>query len=208
MWPWEHAIVGYLVYSLLCHAVYRDSPGGLEAFAVVFASVLPDLIDKPLAWQFGVFDAGYAVGHSIFFAITLSTVVGVVARSANRPRSALAFSLGYLVHLPGDVVDSYVREDVFLPELVLWPIVTLDAGDANTGFLANFLYYFGRYRSELLAGDLPTYVWLQLGLTGFAALLWLYDGAPVLRDLLRGCKRLVEKALGADRSFEDSPRRR
>ncbi|MXV64426.1 metal-dependent hydrolase [Natronorubrum sp. JWXQ-INN-674] len=204
MWPWEHAIMGYLVYSLFCHTVFRDSPGGLEAFAVVFASVLPDLIDKPLAWEYGVFDVGYAIGHSIFFAVPLSIIVGLIARSAGRPRAGLAFALGYLIHLPADVLDAYLRDDVVQFELMLWPIATVDGDDPSHGFLDYFGQLFGRYQSELLAGDLSTYLWLQLGMALFALSLWLYDGAPVLRELLVGCKRLILGVLGRDRSAEDT----
>lgn len=197
MWPWEHAIMGYLVYSLFCHAVYRDAPGGLEAFAVVFASVLPDLVDKPLAWEYGVFEAGYAIGHSIFVAVPLSIAVGLLARSAGRPRTGLAFGLGYLLHLPADVLDAYVRDGVSQPELMLWPVATVDGGAAEAGFREQFLQLFGRYHQELLAGDLSTYRWLQLGLAALAFFLWLYDGAPVLRELLLGAKRLLFGAAGS-----------
>lgn len=203
MWPWEHAIMGYLVYSLFSHTVYRDSPTGLEAFAVVFASVLPDLIDKPLSWQYGIFEGGYAIGHSIFFAVPLSIFVGVLARSAGRPRSGLAFGLGYLLHLPADVADAYVRDGVYLPELMLWPVETVQDGGHQHGFMDQFWQLFGQYQTELLAGDVSTYIWIQLGMAGFAALLWLYDGAPVLRELVLGCVRLVTAALTPDRAGEE-----
>lgn len=208
MWPWEHAIVGYIVYSLFCHVIFRDSPGGLDAFTVVFASVLPDIIDKPLAWEYGVFDAGYALGHSIFFVVPLSIVVGVVARSVGRPRTGIAFGLGYLLHLPSDVVDAYVREDVFQPALMLWPLETVNPHDHGQGFVDQFLEFFTRYQHELLAGDLSTYVWIQLGLTAFAALIWLFDGAPVLRELLLGCKRLLFGLAGIEQSSERPSERR
>ena len=203
MWPWEHAIVAYLAYSLCCHAVYRDSPGGLEAFAAVFASVLPDLVDKPLAWEFGVFEGGYALGHSVFFVVPLAIAVGLVARSAGRPRAGLAFGLGYLLHLPGDVVHAAVREDVWQPELMLWPVVVIRDHGQSGGFVDRFLRFFAEYRQELLAGELSIYVRLQLALAVFAALLWLYDGAPVLRDLLRGCRRFLLAVIRPERSLED-----
>ena len=208
MWPWEHAIVAYLAYSLFCHAVYRDSPDGLEAGAVVVASVLPDLVDKLLAWEFGVFDAGYALAHSIFAAVPFAIAVGVVARRAGRSRAGLAFGIGYLLHLPADVIDAYVREGVFLPELMLWPVVVVEDSGVEQGFVDQFLLYFSRYLGELLAGDLPTYLRVQLGLAAFAFLVWLYDGVPVLRELLRGCRRLLVAALGPDRSLEESTDRR
>ncbi|MDJ1434488.1 metal-dependent hydrolase [Halostagnicola sp. A-GB9-2] len=186
MWPWEHAIVGYVAYSLFCHIYYRDSPGGLEAFAAVFASVLPDLIDKPLSWEFGVFEAGYAIGHSIFFAIPLAIVVGIGTRSVGRSRTGIAFGLAYLLHLPSDVFDAYVREDVVHYELMLWPVATVADGGHGHGFLEQFSILFDQYQAELFSSDPSTYLWGQLGLGVFAGLLWLYDGAPVARDLVVG----------------------
>ncbi|NGM71199.1 metal-dependent hydrolase [Natronolimnobius sp. AArcel1] len=184
MWPWEHAIVGYLAYSLFCHLVFRRSPTGLEAFAAVFASVLPDIIDKPLAWEYGVFQTGYALGHSIFFAVPLSIAVGVLAHWAGRGSAGVAFGLGYLLHLPSDVLDGYVREGQAHPELMLWPLETVTEHDHGQGFTDQFWLLFTRYQQDLLAGDLSTYMWIQLGLAGFVGLLWLYDGAPVLREPL------------------------
>lgn len=208
MWPWEHAIVGYLAYSLFCHAYYRESPGGLEAFAVVFASVLPDLIDKPLTWEFAVFETGYALGHSIFFVVPLSIAVGALARSAGRPRAGLAFALGYLLHLPADVVDRYVRDDHLAVWIVLWPFrqdeAHLHAHDQPPGLLDQAGALFVHYLFELFSGDPSGYILAQLGLAGFAGLLWLYDGAPVLREALLGAKRLAETAI--DRATE--PRNR
>lgn len=191
MWPWEHAIVGYLAYSLVCHAVFRESPGGLDAFAVVFASTFPDLIDKPLAWEFGVFDAGYAIGHSVFFVVPLSVLVGTITHAAGRPRTGLAFGIGSLLHLPGDLLYTYVSDGILYPGIVLWPVATVPGGSPSHGFLDSFAFLFGRYLQSLLAGDVSTYVLIQFGLAAFAFLLWVYDGVPVLRELLLACKRFV-----------------
>lgn len=191
MWPWEHAVVGYLAYSLFCHAVYRESPRGFEALAVVFASVLPDLIDKPLAWEYGVFGSGYALGHSIFFAAPLSIVVGLLARQVGRSRAGIAFGLGYLLHLPSDVLDSYARNGVVQYELMFWPVKTSQSSSQGQGFAAYFIQLFEGYRSDLLAGDLSTYLWIQVGLVLFAFAVWLYDGAPVLRECLLGIRRFL-----------------
>ncbi len=196
MWPWEHAIVGYLAYSLFARLYYRDSPDGLEAFAVVFASVLPDLIDKPLAWEFGVFESGYALGHSIFFAVPLSIAVGLAARRVGRGPAGVAFGVGYLLHPPADVLDTYLRGGQYAPELMLWPVATVESVHEHEGFADEFLRLFGRYHQDLLAGDLSTYMWVQLGLAGLAALVWLADGAPVLRECLVGCKRLAIALVG------------
>ena len=189
MWPWEHAIVAYLCYSLFCHTVFRDSPGGLDAFTVVFASVLPDLIDKPLAWEYGVFDVGYAVGHSIFFAVPLAILVGTITHLAGRPRVGLAFGLGYLSHPPADIVDSLFRYGILQVDLALWPVESVESHPPGSGFLESFFVLFNDYSSALLAGDLSTYLWLQVGLAGFTMLVWLLDGAPVLRECFQASTR-------------------
>ena len=192
MWPWEHAIVGYVAYSLFCHLYYRDSPGGLEATAVVFASVLPDLIDKPLAWEFGVFESGYALGHSIFFAVPLAIVVGLLARWRGRPRAGLAFGVGYLLHLPADVYYPPLRGGSPAYDIVLWPVVTTGAdghGHDHGGFVERFTDLFAGYQAELLSSDPSLYVLAQLPVGLFAFSLWLYDGAPIARELLARGKR-------------------
>ncbi|WP_226041653.1 metal-dependent hydrolase [Natrinema sp. DC36] len=207
MWPWEHAIVGYLAYSLCCHAVFRESPTGLEAFTVVFASVLPDLIDKPLAWEYGVFENGYAIGHSLFFAVPLAIFVGMIAHAATRSRAGLAFGLGYLLHPFGDVVDSVFRQGVLQFELMLWPIASVEGHSPGPSFLEAFFDLFGRYSSDMLAGDISTYLWAQLGLAGAALVVWLVDGAPVLRECLLAGVGLVRSALGREPDASSSNRR-
>lgn len=199
MWPWDHAIVGYVAYSLFCHAVFRTSPGGLDAFMVVFASVLPDLIDKPLAWEFAVFDTGYALGHSLFFIVPLSIAVGAITHAVGRPEIGFAVGIGSVLHPLGDLLYSYLSEGVIYFEIVLWPVATLPSGSPSQGFLESFTALFGRYFREILAGDVSMYVRLQLVLAAFAFLLWLYDGAPVLREFLSRCLRLVLVRSGPDR---------
>ncbi|WP_226482863.1 metal-dependent hydrolase [Natrinema amylolyticum] len=209
MWPWEHAIVAYLSYSLLCHTVFRDSPGGLDAFAVVFASVLPDLIDKPLAWTYGVFDVGYGIGHSIFFAVPLAIFVGTIARAADRPLAGLAFGVGYLSHPVADVVDSVFRQDALLIEIMLWPVSPVEGQPPGPDVLDVFFMLVGRYASTILAGELSTYLWIQVGLAGLAMLVWLLDGAPVLRECLRASARAVTAVLERDTaSNQNDPNRR
>ncbi|MCL9815055.1 metal-dependent hydrolase [Natranaeroarchaeum aerophilus] len=191
MWPWEHAAVGYLAYSLFCHTYYRESPGGLDAFAVLFASVLPDLIDKPLAYQFGVFETGYALGHSIFFAVPFAIFTGVLARQLGYSRAGLAFAIGYLLHLPGDFVPHYFRGTERF-HVVLWPIADQpDAGHSH-GLYDFTMGYFVDYWAALTTGDPPTYLLIQTGVVAFTLLLWLYDGAPVLRECLAAVGDTIE----------------
>lgn len=196
MWPWEHAAVAYLVYSLFSHAYYRESPGALAALTVVFASVLPDLIDKPLAYQYGVFDTGYAMGHSVFVGIPFALLVGVVAHRIGRPRVGLAFGVGYLLHPLGDSVPHYLRGTERF-EVLFWPI-TEPVGPVGTdGVLDLTVTYFVEYWAVLTASDPPTYLLVQSGVLAFTAILWLYDGAPVLRESLIATYAAVGTAVGS-----------
>jgi hypothetical protein len=183
MWPWEHVVVGYVAYSLFCHLVLRDSPGGWEAGAVVFGSLFPDLIDKPLAWQFGVFEGGYAIVHSVFFAVPISIAVGLIARRYGAGRVGLAFGIGYLIHLPSDLLPPYVRRGELVWERVLWPVQ--QAGeDGHRGLVEGFIDEFVPFAYELVAGDPSGYMLFQLGLMGCAFLLWLYDGVPIFQEVV------------------------
>ncbi|MFP9190842.1 metal-dependent hydrolase [Natrialbaceae archaeon A-CW1-1] len=193
MWPWEHVVVGYLAYSLFAHLYYRSSPGALETIAVVVASVLPDFIDKPLAWEFVVFESGYALGHSVFFAVPLCLVVGVLARQAGRARPGLAFAIGYLLHLPADVIPIYFRRGTLPIERILWPVRTTPPDSGVAGFREQFLTMVGTYRHQLVAGELSNVEWVGLGLVAVTVVLWLVDGAPVARELCTGSVRVVRQ---------------
>lgn len=208
MWPWEHAIAGYVAYSLFCHLRYRDSPGGLEAFAAVFGSLLPDLVDKPLAWEYGVFETGYALGHSVFVAVPASIAVGLLARRRGRGRAGIAFAIGYLLHPPGDVFYDYVMNDSLSVRIMLWPVERGVASGEPPGLLAMFWHFFGRYRAEFAAEEPSTYLLAQLGVAIVAGCLWLYDGAPVLRECAVVGKRAAARLLGGAASRSRSPGKR
>ncbi|MCH7661212.1 MAG: metal-dependent hydrolase [Euryarchaeota archaeon] len=195
MWPWEHVIVGYVAYSLFSHLVYRESPSGASAVAVVFASLLPDLIDKPLAWQFGVFPGGYAIGHSIFFAVPLSIFVGVLAHHWGRTQVGLAFAIGYLLHLPSDLLPPYVETGEIPFERILWPIEQAESPD-HGGLIDGFFNNFLPYVTQLGSMELTPYLYMQFALAGFAFLLWIYDGMPILRELVLGTYRRVGSPSG------------
>lgn len=190
MWPWEHVIVGYVVYSLFSHLVYREGPNGAAALAVVFAALLPDLLDKTLSWQFGVFPGGYAIGHSVFVAIPVSILVGALTHRLGRPRVGLAFGAGYLLHLPSDVIPDYPRYGRFPVERVLWPLEQAE-GEHGQGLISGFLEAFVPFAYQLFTLDPSPELAFQLGLMGGAFLLWTYDGMPVLRELVVGTHRQV-----------------
>ena len=192
MWPWEHAILGYLVYSVFCHVRYGKPPTGAATIAVVFASLLPDLIDKPLAWSLGLVETGYAIGHSVFFTVPLVVAVGVWAASAGRPRVGSAFGIGYVLHPPADIVFQMTGGGVHLG-IVLWPVATYGEVEATNGFLWESLRRIELFRADLFAGDLSVYMWIQLVITVLVFCLWLYDGAPVAQDGMRKISNMIAR---------------
>lgn len=183
MWPWEHAIVGYLVYSLLARAL-DTTPGPAETLAVVVGSQLPDIIDKPLFWNYNLVDTGYALGHSVFFAVPLAVAGWLVARTAGHERVWYAFATGYLLHTPGDVAHGYALGGTIELQRLTWPLVTPGPSQPSPGVIQETVLRVGLYKDQLLAGDASVYVLGQLALTLCCLVLWLGDGAPVVREPL------------------------
>ncbi|WP_049934402.1 metal-dependent hydrolase [Halalkalicoccus jeotgali] len=186
MWPWEHALFAYLLYSIASRLWLGRTPAALPVLVLVVASSGPDLIDKPLAWQFGIFSSGYAIAHSVFFAVPLVALVGLLAWTSNRPDIGLAFGIGYLSHLLGDLLPIYVEEGEISLYPVIWPLGERSTTDHSQGFLDRVLELFGPYSQdlgrELLSMEFSAYTVFQLGIAALAVCLWLFDGAPVLRE--------------------------
>lgn len=189
MWPWEHAIVGYLAYSLFSRAYFREPPGERETSLVVLASILPDLIDKPLAWEFGVFRSGHALGHSLLFAVVLAVAAGLLARARGDGRAGVAVGIGYLLHLVGDAAPIYVRSGTWTVEHLLWPVVVVKSTAPPAGILAGVRRNLLPYLERLAAAEPTPYLMLQLGLASGAVLLWLLDGTPGPRGVYAGVRR-------------------
>jgi len=193
MMPWEHVLFGYIGYSLLVRVLGQEPPTTGETIVVVLASGGPDLIDKPLAWQFDLFASGYALGHSVFTAAVLSSLAAVVARQRGRPRTGLAFGVGYWLHLPADVVPSSLSEPIPYQRL-LWPVVR--GGDGyGTSFAfearENLTGYVRWVGGQFVGGAPDPYFAAVLGAAGLALLLWVDDGLPLGVDLYAGITTLA-----------------
>ena len=205
MWPWEHVVVGYVAYSLWARLRYGESPGGAEALAVGGGSLLPDLIDKPLAWEFGVFETGYALGHSIFFAVPLAIAAGLAGRAIGRPPVGVAFAVGYLLHLPADVLDSYVRGGRVQVEIICWPVCEPATAGTERGFRDQTMVLVGGYVNDLLAGSPSTYLLVQFGLAVLAVSLWVTDGAPPVGGLFGRRRDDTNESLNESDQDEKQP---
>ena len=126
--------------------VYRDSPTSEEALVVAFASIFPDIIDRPLAWEFDVFANGHALARSIFFAITVSIVVVLLASLRGRPRIGWEFEIGYLFYLPADIVPKHLLDGEHPLDRMLWPVAH-EGGQNESGFQDEFMDNIIEYTS-------------------------------------------------------------
>lgn len=179
MLPWEHVAASYLAYSLFSRLAYRRAPRGDAVVLVVLAAMLPDLIDKPLAWGANAIPTGQSLAHSLVFALPAI----LVARLALGRRLAIAFGMSYLIHVGGDVVFPVALGLGPRYRFLLWPLVDLPMTQHPGLFartrevLGTFFEFLGTRRGRLYL----LFEGLLLG-TAFGA--WLLDGRPGLGAVL------------------------
>lgn len=179
MWPWEHAAVGYLVYSIGLRALRSDPPSDREAILLLVITQLPDLVDKPFSWVFGVFSTGYALGHSVFVAVPIGAAVLIVSRLYGRVRLGVVIVVGYWTHLGGDVLNPLRSGGSVSPERVLWPVVSGTPYEEDLGASRGIRYVL-EFVDSLARMDPLTLVGVYLLLPVATILIWIRDGTPGL----------------------------
>lgn len=184
MWPWTHLAFGYLLYSGYSHLWNRTSPGDRPVVALALATQVPDLIDKPLSWTFGLAPTGYSIGHSLFVFLPLCAGIGWLAIRSNRLQLGLAVAVGYGSHLIGDIIYAVLLEGAPISR-VLWPVVTPPARQHPVGFVTQVRRYLNELLVNLLAFEDLGLILMQITLFLFVFSLWLVDGVPGIRPLLR-----------------------
>lgn len=177
MWPWAHAAVGYLAYSLSLR--HRPAPASIPSGpAVVVLGVgtqLPDLVDKTLAWYLDVLPSGRSLGHSLVVGVVVAGAVLWWARRTDHAELGRAFAVGYLAHPFADALHPAVTGDWAFLAFLLWPVLPSPPYAGPERVLA----YVVAIR--------PTPLFLfGLALTGVAAVLWARHGFPGLGTLRRG----------------------
>lgn len=177
MWPWEHLAVGYLVHSLLIRARTGSPPAGMEVLALAVGTQFPDLIDKPLAWELGVLPSGTTLMHSLFTALPVSALALILTARRGTPRLGIAFAVGYLLHLPADVVYPVLYGNGLWIEFLVWPLVPVQQGYIP-GFLYELRHLVGRTVRYLSSPAGRLYLALEVGLLASAVSLWYADGLP------------------------------
>lgn len=134
MIPTDHALVAVLPVVAVGLLRSRRLPASGVILVALFAGLLPDLVDKPLAWTFGVVPSGRMVLHSVVVAVPIVAAVVLVSYRRERLVHGMAFAWGYLTHLVGDFHPVLVlgAEYYYYPNL-FWPLMAANP-DRNPGF--------------------------------------------------------------------------
>ncbi len=183
MWPWEHLAVGYLGYSLAVRLAGRGVPRPWPVVALAVGTQFPDLVDKPLAWAFGVLPSGHSLAHSLFAALPLAALAVTVGAAVGSGRVGAAFAFGYLTHLPGDAFYPLLVGGPPNDDFLFWPVVAVSSPETGVGFVEMVRTLFARYVERLARGEVSSYLAVELGLLASVVALWVADGLPPLRWL-------------------------
>ncbi|GAA0553081.1 metal-dependent hydrolase [Halorubrum ejinorense] len=174
MLPWGHAAVGYLCYTAATRHWHRRPPAGPAVLSLAVGTQLPDLIDKPFAWSFGLLPSGRSLGHSLLIAGAIGVLAWRFARRYDRQSEAGAFLLGLLTHIVADVAPAVVARDWEPLGALLWPLTPAYRypGEMERTVLGFFL--------DLRLAELSS---VGSVLTVLAVGAWLYDGRPGVATL-------------------------
>ena len=190
MWPWGHLAFGYVLYSVYTHLWKWKAPSGRLVLVLAFSTQLPDLVDKPLSWTFGVFPSGYSIAHSIFVAIPVT--IGLIGATwyINRSEIGIAFGIGYGSHLLSDLIVAILTTGATVGR-VLWPVITQPPYDQNLSLSQRITYYLVRYAISILHGENLKIFFVQSLFVFIAVSLWVYDGFPGFNETRRILARII-----------------
>lgn len=177
MWPWGHLAFAYLLHSTFAHVRYRRRPTWPGVALAALGSQVPDLIDKPLAWTFGVLPSGRSLGHS--FLVGTVIVVVAVALLRRYELRGQPFALGYYSHLLGDSIRPVLGGEFSDLAFLLWPFFEVETGEGPSVGIVR----------HLLNAQLEGTVLFDLGLASVVFVWWLADGAPGVRPVWRVIRR-------------------
>lgn len=174
MWPWDHAAVAYLLVSAASRGLWGEAPTRRLGVVAVVAGIAPDLIDKPLSWGLGLLPAGRSLGHSLLLAAPALVLLLAVGVALGRRREPVAFALGYLSHLTGDVAYPLLVDGELRVGFLLWPLVPVDTSGSGGGlpYLADLVADF---LDVLASPGGVLYLVVDALLLGFAVVVWRAD---------------------------------
>lgn len=181
MWPWAHAAVGYLFYTLYCRFRGGSPPGGPAVIALGFGTQFPDLIDETESWYLYILPAGRSFAHSLLVAVPLILLAGRYTHYRGTPELGIAFGIGYISHTLTDGLYPFLLPEWHYLSYLVWPLLASPEYDTDKSLLAH-----------LLALEVTPFFAFEGVLSGIALLLWAYHGYPGRETLWSG------KSLGSD----------
>lgn len=177
MWPWGHLAVGYVAFSAFVRLGLRSRPSDRSVFALAVATQLPDLVDKPLAWQFGVLSNGIGVAHSLLVGVPVALALGVALRFKGHPELGAGVAIGYGSHVLGDLLFAALFSRPPILPSFLWPVYTTPVAAAPG--LGTKTWQLLLASQALLGSEMGrTYFLLETLLLGGTVALWVLDGKP------------------------------
>jgi hypothetical protein len=192
--PWGHLAFGYLVYSLGGRLVHGRPPVSAPTLLLAVGTQVPDLIDKPLNWWFGVLD-GRGIGHSVLVMVPVCLLVYLVARRYDRGHLGGAFAVGTLTHLFSDAWLALVAGEVRAgAPYLLWPLLPAPTYEKDSVFdhLDQLTESLQSLPWSSPAGVAASWFGLQLVALTALVVLWLYDGLPGVSVVTAGWARLTD----------------
>lgn len=167
MWPPGHVAAGYLLYALSTRARSDDHPEPGPTLVVAFGALVPDLVDKPLAWGVGLLPMGRTLAHSLLVLVPLCLSVGLLTRYRGEDEYGIAFAVGALLHAALDAVPILWNPATRVGYL-LWPYSSVNPYEGGAPTVLDLL------TSSL--GD--PYVLVELLLILLASGLWYKHDCP------------------------------
>jgi len=171
MWPWAHAALGYLCYTLYLRVRFDEQPVGLPVVALGVGTQLPDLIDKTLAWYLGALPYGRSLAHSLLTGTLIVLIIVALFQARNANVSGMAFAIGYASHFIGDSFGSLVTSSWGDLVFLAWPLLS-SPEEETVGVLAHL---------QNIEGS-PLFLF-GLALTAIGLGFWYRHGVPGLREL-------------------------
>jgi membrane-bound metal-dependent hydrolase YbcI (DUF457 family) len=124
MWPLGHLGVAYILLTLSARYTRESPPTRRTTVFLAFGSLLPDLIDKPLAWGFDLVPNGRSLAHSLLLLVPLCLLVGLLAHRYNRREYGVAVAIGALSHPFLDALPVLWNGEESATFL-LWPVLSV-----------------------------------------------------------------------------------
>ncbi len=189
MWPWGHLAVGYVIYSAFERLRGAGAPSQRNAFVLAVATQVPDLVDKPLAWQFGVMESGVGIAHSLLVGVPIAVLLGAWLYRRGHPGPGGAIAVGHVTHVLGDLLFGWLFGKPPLLPAFLWPLrSTVEPASASAGF-ADRVWDLLLNSQELFATPTGRQYFLLQGVLLLVTVgLWFNDGMPGLKPWRRAEK--------------------